>query len=84
MPVIRLLNRQWLGMELDPEETYEVVNGIDSTIIGDVDTCRQKMQKFADVGVDRLLCLQQFGFVSQEDALRSTKLIGEELIDAFR
>jgi alkanesulfonate monooxygenase SsuD/methylene tetrahydromethanopterin reductase-like flavin-dependent oxidoreductase (luciferase family) len=84
MPVIRLLNRQWLGMELDPEETYEVVNGIDSTIIGDVDTCRKKMQKFADVGVDRLLCLQQFGFVSQEDALRSTKLIGEELIDAFR
>ncbi len=84
MPVIRLLNRQWLGMELDPEEAYEVVNSIDSTIIGDVDTCRAKMQKFKDVGVDRLLCLQQFGGISQADAMSSTKLIGEELIDAFR
>jgi alkanesulfonate monooxygenase SsuD/methylene tetrahydromethanopterin reductase-like flavin-dependent oxidoreductase (luciferase family) len=83
-PVIRLLNRQWLGMEIDPEEAYEVINAIDSTIIGDPDTCREKMKRFAEAGVDRLLCLQQFGGISHDDAVRSTRLIGEELIDEFR
>ncbi len=84
MPVVRLLNRQFLGMPIDPEEAYQVVSAIDSTIIGDVDHCRTKMRKFRDVGVDRLLCLQQFGAVAHADIVRSTQLIGEALIPEFR
>jgi len=83
MPVIRLLNRQYLGMEIDPEEAYEVIEAIDSTIIGDPDTCMAKMKKFAEAGVDRLLCLHQYGGISHEDALRSIRLVGDELVPEF-
>jgi alkanesulfonate monooxygenase SsuD/methylene tetrahydromethanopterin reductase-like flavin-dependent oxidoreductase (luciferase family) len=80
VPIIRMLNRQYLGMELDPEEVYDVVDKIDSVIIGDPETCLAKMQKFANVGVDRLLCLQQFGGISQENTMKSIKLVGEKLL----
>jgi alkanesulfonate monooxygenase SsuD/methylene tetrahydromethanopterin reductase-like flavin-dependent oxidoreductase (luciferase family) len=79
MPIIRMLNRQYLGMELDPEEVYDVVSGIDSCVIGDEETCLGKMQKFADAGVDRLLCLQQFGGLSQEQSMASIRRVGENL-----
>ena len=80
VPVVRLLNRQFLGMEIDPEEAYEVLDPIDSVIIGDPDTCLAKMKKFKDVGVDRLLALQQLGTLSHEHARSSVRLIGEELV----
>jgi alkanesulfonate monooxygenase SsuD/methylene tetrahydromethanopterin reductase-like flavin-dependent oxidoreductase (luciferase family) len=66
VPVISLLNRHELGYELDPDEVFEVLDKIDSVIIGDPDTCLAKMKKFAEAGVDRLLCLQQLGGLSQE------------------
>ena len=34
---------------------------VDTAVIGDVEHCRRKLQGFADVGVDRLMCLVQFG-----------------------
>jgi alkanesulfonate monooxygenase SsuD/methylene tetrahydromethanopterin reductase-like flavin-dependent oxidoreductase (luciferase family) len=79
MPIIRMLNRQYLGMELDPEEVYDVVDKIDSVIIGDEETCLRKMQNFADAGVDRLLCLQQFGGLTQEASMNSIQRVGENL-----
>ena len=56
VPVIRLLNRQFLGQELDPEEVYAVLDPIDSVIIGDPATCLAKRKRFKEVGVQRLLC----------------------------
>lgn len=82
-PALRLLNRQHLGIEIDPEEAYDLIDTIDSTIIGDVDTCRMKMKRFEDVGVDRLACLHQFGGLSHEAAKTSVRLVGEELIKDF-
>lgn len=83
VPVIRLLNRQRAGHALDPEEVYEVLEPMDSVIVGDVDTCRRKMQRFADIGVDRLMCLMAFGALPQERVLESIRLSGEHLVDAF-
>jgi alkanesulfonate monooxygenase SsuD/methylene tetrahydromethanopterin reductase-like flavin-dependent oxidoreductase (luciferase family) len=83
VPVIRLLNRAHLGWELDPEEVYETLEPIDSVIIGDPDTCLAKMKKFAEAGVDRLLCLQQFGGLAQEDIMSSIELVGKELLPAL-
>ncbi|MCP4905497.1 MAG: LLM class flavin-dependent oxidoreductase [bacterium] len=80
VPVVRLMNRQYLGMEIDPEEAYEVLGAIDSVIIGDPDTCLAKMKKFEEVGVDRLLTLQQFGALQHKRVLGSLRLIGEELV----
>ncbi len=80
VPVIRLLNRQLVGETIDPEEALEVLEAIESVVIGDVDTCRRKIQRYQSIGVDRLMCLMSFGFVSQEHVLRSMRMTGKYLI----
>jgi len=80
VPVIRLLNRQLTGETVDPEEAFEVLESIESVVIGDVDACRKKIAAYDRLGVDRLMCLMSFGHVSQQDTLRSIGLTGEALI----
>jgi alkanesulfonate monooxygenase SsuD/methylene tetrahydromethanopterin reductase-like flavin-dependent oxidoreductase (luciferase family) len=83
VPVIRLLNRQRAGHALDPEEVYEVLDGLESVVIGDVARCREKMQRYAELGVDRLMCLMQFGALPHAAAMTSLRLTGEVLIPAL-
>ncbi|HEX5267529.1 MAG TPA: LLM class flavin-dependent oxidoreductase [Acidimicrobiales bacterium] len=83
VPLIRLMNRQVLGMEVDPVEAYEVMESVESVVIGDIDTCLRKLRGFADIGVERLMSLHQFGFMAHEDAMRSMRLTGEHLIPAL-
>jgi alkanesulfonate monooxygenase SsuD/methylene tetrahydromethanopterin reductase-like flavin-dependent oxidoreductase (luciferase family) len=78
--IIRLMNRQVLGMPIDPVEAYEALADQDSVIIGDVETCRRKIEKFQAAGFDRLMCLMQFGQLSHEQVLGSIRLVGEALI----
>lgn len=80
IPVIRLLNRQMMGLPVDPEEAFEVFEPMDAVIIGDPKTCYRKMKKFADAGVDRLLCFQQFGMISQEAVLTSMKTLADQVM----
>ncbi|WP_380871674.1 hypothetical protein ACFB49_26290 [Sphingomonas sp. DBB INV C78] len=79
-PVIRQLNRQFLGMPIDAEEAYEAITNVDSVIIGDAEVCYDKMLKFKAAGVDRLLCLQQFGQLSHEQVCSSIRRVGEEIL----
>lgn len=79
-PAIRLLNRQKLGMKIDPEEAYEVMTSVDSVIIGDPEECFNKMQAFKTAGIDRLLCLQQFGTLSHAQACGSIRTLGEQVL----
>jgi alkanesulfonate monooxygenase SsuD/methylene tetrahydromethanopterin reductase-like flavin-dependent oxidoreductase (luciferase family) len=81
--IIRLMNRQVLGHEIDPVEAYEALEDQDSVIIGDVDTCRRKIERFRDAGFGRLMGLMQFGHLSHEQALGSIRRVGEALIPAF-
>jgi len=83
VPVIRLLNRQLVGEVIDPEETFETLEAIESVVIGDVDACRKKIEGYRGIGIDRLMCLMSFGFVKQADVLRSIQLAGETLIPEF-
>jgi alkanesulfonate monooxygenase SsuD/methylene tetrahydromethanopterin reductase-like flavin-dependent oxidoreductase (luciferase family) len=83
IPVIRLLNRQKAGQKLDPEEVYEVLDATESVVIGDPDRCREKMERYREIGTDRLMCLQQFGALPHERVLRSIRLVGEHLVPHF-
>jgi len=83
VPVIALLNRQRAGHALDPEEVYETLEPIDTVVIGDVDTCRRKLRRIAEQGLDRLMCLMQFGPLPHEAAMRSIRIAGEQLIPAL-
>jgi alkanesulfonate monooxygenase SsuD/methylene tetrahydromethanopterin reductase-like flavin-dependent oxidoreductase (luciferase family) len=83
VPLIRLMNRQVLGMEIDPEEAYDVMEPVESVVIGDVDTCLRKAKGFAEIGVERLMSLHQFGFLKHEDAMNSIRLTGEHLVPSL-
>ena len=83
LPVIRLLNRQLAGKALDPEEVYEVLDALDSVVIGDPDRCLEKMARFSEVGADRLMCFMQFGALDPTRVLESLRLAGEVLIPAL-
>jgi alkanesulfonate monooxygenase SsuD/methylene tetrahydromethanopterin reductase-like flavin-dependent oxidoreductase (luciferase family) len=82
-PIIRLMNRQVLGEPIDPLEAYEALEDQDSVIIGDVETCRRKIERFRDAGFGRLMCLMQFGHLSHEQAMGSIRRVGEALVPAF-
>ena len=71
------------GEEISNEEVYEHLNEQASVIIGDPDTCKKKMQKYKDIGVDRLMCFQQVGHLPHEQIMKSIRLVGEHLIPAF-
>jgi alkanesulfonate monooxygenase SsuD/methylene tetrahydromethanopterin reductase-like flavin-dependent oxidoreductase (luciferase family) len=83
IPVIRLLNRQRAGHTIDPEEAYAVLDALESVVIGDPDRCRQKMERYADLEIDRLMCLMQFGALAPERVLESIRLAGEVLVPHF-
>lgn len=83
VPVIRLLNRQKAGIELDPVEAYEVMEAEESVVIGDVNHCIAKARGFESIGVDRLMGLMAFGGLPQEHILSSIKLAGEHVLPAL-
>ncbi len=83
IPVIALLNRQLAGHAIDPVEAFEVMEPIESVVIGDVEACERKLRRYQDIGCDRLMCLMQMGGVSQESVLRSIRLTGEALLPAL-
>jgi alkanesulfonate monooxygenase SsuD/methylene tetrahydromethanopterin reductase-like flavin-dependent oxidoreductase (luciferase family) len=83
VPVIRLLNRQLVGEAIDPVEAFEVLEPIESVVIGDVASCRKKVEGYASIGVDRLMCLMSFGHIAQEDVLSSLRITGEALAPGF-
>jgi alkanesulfonate monooxygenase SsuD/methylene tetrahydromethanopterin reductase-like flavin-dependent oxidoreductase (luciferase family) len=79
-PIIRLMNRQVLGLEIDPVEAYEALADQDSVIIGDVETCRRKIEKYQAAGFTRLMCLMQFGHLSHDQVMGSIRRVGEALV----
>ena len=66
-----------------PEEAYETLDPLDSVIIGDVETCRRKMQRYKDIGVDRLMCFMQIGDLPHDSIMRSLRITAEELMPAL-
>ena len=74
------MNRQVLGYDIDPVEAYEALEQQDSVIIGDVDTCLRKAQKYRDAGFGRLMSLMQFGHLRHDEVMASIRRVGEALI----
>ena len=62
--------------DLDPK----VFNSYDMIMIGTPEQIVEKMKKYADCGVDQLLCYKQFGFLSDESIKRSMQLIHDQVM----
>ena len=55
-----------------------------SAIIGDPSAACEMVQRFADTGVDELICVMQMGTVPHELILESIRTFGEQVIPGFR
>ena len=64
------------------DELFTVLSAQQSLIVGSLETCREKLRAYADLGVDRLMCLHQIGSLAADSVTRSIELIGE-LIPEF-
>jgi hypothetical protein len=53
---------------------YETLNADAAVIIGDVASCRKKMQRYQAIGIDRLMCFQQLGHLPHEHIMKSIGL----------
>ena len=53
---------------------------LDMIIVGTPDQCMKKIEHYAQIGVDQLLCYVQFGYLPHESVMRTIELLGTEII----
>ncbi len=63
--------------------SYEDLDQEDMVIIGDVDKCIQKLERYEAAGLNRVLCLMQAGEIPHEAVLQSIELFGKHIIPRF-
>ena len=77
-----LIGRIIQGEDVPDEELFDILSAQQSLIVGSPETCRKKLRAYADLGIDRLLCLHQIGGLTHEQVMTSIRLTGE-LIPEF-
>lgn len=65
------------------EVTYQELDQEDMVIIGDVDHCIAKLERYREAGADRVLCLMQASRIPHQAVLRSIELFGKHVIPHF-
>ncbi len=83
VPVVALLKRLAAGEAASNEEIFETLDRLPSVIVGDVESCRRKVEAYRDIGVDRLMCLMQYAALPHERVLRSLRTVGDKLIPVY-
>ena len=82
-PALVLLKKMAQGREVSHEEAHEVLEALDCVVIGDPGACAAKLEAYQAIGVDRIMCMMQYGSLSHEAVTRSIALAGRQLIPAF-
>lgn len=52
----------------------------DMILIGDAETIVTKAKRYADLGVDQLICYVQWGYLGHREILRTLEILGKEVI----
>jgi alkanesulfonate monooxygenase SsuD/methylene tetrahydromethanopterin reductase-like flavin-dependent oxidoreductase (luciferase family) len=52
----------------------------DMIVVGDPARCFEKMKRYADLGVDQLICYVQFGYHDHASVLKTIELLGKEVL----
>lgn len=73
---------KWGNPEFDDRPTFEDVD--DQCVIGTPEQVAEKIERFEEMGVDHFIFRTQFGGMSQESALESIRLFGEEVAPQFQ
>ncbi len=82
-PVLVLLKRMANGETISHEEAHEVTETLDCVVIGDAEHCAARIEGFAAVGVDRLMCMMQYGALPHAAILRSFEIAGRDVAPRF-
>jgi alkanesulfonate monooxygenase SsuD/methylene tetrahydromethanopterin reductase-like flavin-dependent oxidoreductase (luciferase family) len=77
-----LIGKVLQGQDVPDDEIFTVLSAQDSLIVGSPETCARKLRAYQDIGIDRMMCLQQMGGIAHDDVLTSIRLIGD-LIPEF-
>jgi alkanesulfonate monooxygenase SsuD/methylene tetrahydromethanopterin reductase-like flavin-dependent oxidoreductase (luciferase family) len=63
--------------------TFADVDEHDMVVLGDPETCIDKLERYAEIGADRVLCLMQLNDLDHNAVMRSIRLFGEHVIPHF-
>jgi alkanesulfonate monooxygenase SsuD/methylene tetrahydromethanopterin reductase-like flavin-dependent oxidoreductase (luciferase family) len=66
------------------ECTLEDLDREDMVIVGDVEHCVRKVERYRAAGLDHLICLMQADRIPHDRVMRSIELFAEEIIPRFR
>ena len=66
------------------ECTFEDLDQEDMVIVGDVDHCIRKVERYQAAGLDHFIALMQADRIPHEAVMRSIELFGKEIIPRFR
>jgi alkanesulfonate monooxygenase SsuD/methylene tetrahydromethanopterin reductase-like flavin-dependent oxidoreductase (luciferase family) len=77
-----LIGRVLQGENVPEDEIFTILSAQDSLIVGSPETCARKLRAYEEIGIDRMMCLQQMGGIAHEDVMTSIRLIGD-LIPSF-
>jgi alkanesulfonate monooxygenase SsuD/methylene tetrahydromethanopterin reductase-like flavin-dependent oxidoreductase (luciferase family) len=69
-----------LKRQIDGDFDVKDFHNADMIIVGTPDECLEKMKKYADLGVDQLICYSQFGSLGHDSIVRNYELLGKEVI----
>lgn len=82
-PIIAVIKRMARGEHVSNEEAHELLEPIDSIVIGDPDHCAAKFAGYRGIGTDRMMCMMQFGRIPHGEVLESIRLAGEHHLGWF-
>lgn len=66
------------------ECTFEDLDQEDMVIVGSVDECIRKVERYQQAGLDHFIALMQADRIPHEKVMRSIELFGKEIIPRFR
>ena len=64
------------GEAVPDGKLFDALHAQGSLIVGSPRTCREKLQAYADLGIDRLMTFQQVAGLPHDSVMRSIRLIG--------
>jgi alkanesulfonate monooxygenase SsuD/methylene tetrahydromethanopterin reductase-like flavin-dependent oxidoreductase (luciferase family) len=81
--VVKVLKRMAQGQDVSFEEAHDVLEPLDSVVIGDPDHCIEKLRAYEAIGADRMMCMMQYGSIPPKAVLASLELAGRTVLPAF-
>jgi alkanesulfonate monooxygenase SsuD/methylene tetrahydromethanopterin reductase-like flavin-dependent oxidoreductase (luciferase family) len=66
------------------ECTFDDLDQEDMVIVGSVDECARKVERYRQAGLDHFIALMQADRIPHEKVMRSIELFGKEIIPRFR